>query len=338
MINAGEFHLAIKKTNFKQMKKFIVVAFAVIIILTLFSGGTVAFNLIKQLPEIKTEKKVLTHLTDVGLNLPLTIKSNSLMAARYNTLADVKENTVEENDQVTLSHFYQQIGDSSGTAWNVSSIDILMFAKYISFGLSIDRGDLSGPSGKFWTTNMVHRYGLEIGQSYRNNDSAYFGVKFAKEKFFPSFSFKLGYGWVVTQGIKACFEIQGITFEPQKVYTATSLAFTRKFRYHELMVKPYWSTSKYSKFNLVLAEKIYIQKNLGYLSFQGVTGYFPDNNIFIDYNSITKQRLRLSGEGLFKLRGIQTMFHPACGIDYSKGDNGRFMPNWFVKLGVVVPL
>ena len=143
------------------------------------------------------------------------------MEARYSTLADVNENRVEENNQATLSHFYQQIGDSSGTAWNVSTIDILMFAKYISLGLSIDRGDLSGPSGKLCTTNMVHRFGLEIGQSYHNNDTAFFGVKIAKEKYFPSFSFKLGYGWAVAQDIKASFEIQGITFGTQKVYAAT---------------------------------------------------------------------------------------------------------------------
>jgi hypothetical protein len=324
------------------MKKIIAIGFAMIIILTLFSGDMLALSLMKKLPEGNTEKMALTPLTNVGLDLPLTIvykkKRNSLMEARYSTLADVNENRVEENDQATVNHFYQQIGDSSGTAWNVSTIDILMFAKYISLGLSIDRGDLSGPSGKFWTTNMVHRFGLEIGQSYHNNDTAFFGVKFAKGKYFPSFSFKLGYGWAVTQDIKACFGIQGITFEAQKVYTATSLAFTRRFRDHELTVKPYWSTSKYSKFNLVLAEKIYIQQNLGYVSFQGVTGYFPDNNIFIDYSSITKQRFRFSGEGLFKVRGIQILFHPACGIDYSKGDDGRFRSNWFVKLGVVVPL
>jgi hypothetical protein len=325
-----------------NMIKIIAIGFAVIIVLTLFSGDALALNLMKKLPEDNSEKMGLTPLTNVGLNLPLTIvykkKPNSLMETRYSTLADVNENRMEENDQATLSHFYQQIGDSSGTAWNVSTIDILMFAKYISLGLSIDRGDLSGPSSKLWTKNIVHRFGLEIGQSYRNNDTTFFGVKFAKEKYFPSFSFKLGYGWLVTQGTKACFEIQGITFGAQKVYTATSVALTRKYRYHELTVKPYWSTSKYSKFNLVLAEKFYIQQQLGYLSFQGVTGYFPDNDVFIDYNSITKQRFRFSGEGLFKVRGIQAMFHPVCGIDYSKGGDGSFRSNWFIKLGVTVPL
>lgn len=324
------------------MKKFIVVVFSVVIILIQFSEGVVALNLMEKLPEENTEKIVLAPMTDVGLNLPLPIvhlkKRSSLMDERYKTFKDVKENKGDGNDQVTFSHFYQQIGDSSGTAWNVSTIDILMFTKYFSFGLIIDRGDLSGPSGKFWTTNMVHRFGLEIGQSYRNNDSVFFGVKFAQEGFFPALSYKLGYCWVVTQSIRAYFEIQGIGFKGMEAYTATSLAFTMKYRDHELTVKPYWSASKYSKLNLVLAEKIYIQQKLGYLSFQGVTGYFPDDNVFIDYSSITKQRYRFSGEGLIKVRGIHTMFHPACGIDYSKGDDGRFRSNWFVKLGVVVPL
>lgn len=324
------------------MKRFIVVVFAVIIILTRFSEAAMALNLMKKLPEGNTEKIGLTPFTDVGLKLPLVImyqkKRDSLMEERFNTLNDVTESREEENDRVTFSHFYQQIGDSSGTAWNVSTIDVLMFAKYVSLGLTIDRGDLSGPSGRFWTTNMVHRFGLEIGQSYRNKDSAFFLVKFAKEKYFPSFSFKFGYSWAITQSIKACFEIQGITFETQKGYTATSLAFTGKFRYHELTAKPYWSASKYSKFNLVLAEKIYTQQRLGYLSFQGVTGYFPDNNVLIGYSSITKQRFRFSGEALIKFPRIRSMLHPACGIDYVKCVERRFRANWFVKLGVLVPL
>lgn len=324
------------------MRKFCVVIFAGVIILSQFAGVALALNLMEKLPDGNIEKSALISLTGESLSLQLPVVKkkydNRVNGLEYNSLDDVKRNGREKSDQVTFSHFYQQIGDSAGVAWNISTIDILMFTKYISLGLTIDRGDLSGPSGKFWTTNMVHRFGLEIGQSYSNNDSAFFGAKFAKERFFPGLSYKLGYCWVVTRSIKACFEIQGIGFEKRDAYSATSLAFTKKYRDHELTVKPYWSASKYSKLNMVLAEKIYIQQKLGYLSFQGVTGYFPDDNIFIDYESVTKQRFRLSGEGLVKVRGTRTMLRPACGIDYSKGSNGRFRSNWFVKLGIVVPL
>lgn len=324
------------------MKKFNLFFFAVIIILLQFVKGAAALGTMAKLPDGNTEKLVSTPLIGEGVALPLPVKppknSIRLKYNDYNSLKDVKINNGKKNDQVTFSHFYQNVLDSAGTAWNVSTIDILMFTKYISLGLIIERGDLSDPSGKLWTKNMVHRFGVEIGQSYSNNDSAFFGVRFAKEKFFPELLFKLGYGGEITPSIDACVEIQGIFFEEQKAYTAVSLAITKKYSTHEFTVKPYWSASKYSKLNLALIEKIDIQQGLGTLTFQGVTGYFPDNNIFIDYNNVTKQRFRLSGEALVKVSGTRTMLHPACGTDYFKGEGGRFRSNWFVKLGLVVYL
>jgi hypothetical protein len=324
------------------MKRFIVIVFAAAIILSNFAGAAVALDLTEKIPDENTKKTALAQLTYVGLNLPLSIankkKRINLTDVSYNTLRDVKENIGEVNDQVTFSHFYQQMGDSAGMAWNVSTIDVLMFFKYFSLGLSIDRGDFTGSGNKLWTTDMVHRFGLEIGQSYHHNDSSFFGVKFAKEKYFPSLSFKLGYCWDLSQRIKTCFEIQGICFEPQQAYTALSLSFTKRNSTNEVSVVPYWSATGESKFNIMMVGKLYVQQKQGYLSIRGVTGYFPNDNISITYNSIMRQRYLLSGEGLIKVPGVRTMLRPACGVDYLQGNDKRFHPNWFVKLGIVIPL
>ena len=69
-----------------------------------------------------------------------------------------------------------------------------------------------------------------------------------------------------------------------------------------------------------------------------VTGYYPDDCVFIDYDRIARRRYRLSGEGQFVLTGTRMLFRPACGVVYAEGNDKQMHTGWFVKLGVAVGL
>lgn len=251
----------------------------------------------------------------------------------FQSLKDVKIN-MERGSQVTLSHFYQPMGSLKETTWNVSSVKVTLPMTFIRVGLNIDRSNLSSLGNKFRASEMAYRFGAQIDQAYKNGDSIYFGVKIAPRGYFPGFSFKGGISWLMGRGASGCFDIQGLSFGHEKSYASVSVGFTKAFSKHDFTVKPYWAATSKSKINIIIHEKIFFHDRQRSLLFSFISGYFPDDNIFIDFDSIMNKRYRLSCQGMLPFFRSYTILLPSCGVDYAQYSNGHFSPNWYMQLGV----
>lgn len=200
---------------------------------------------IEKAPRYSSQKgnNVVIDLDDKSV-IDYAIESRSNLDPSWRrSIDEVTIANISSYDRVLFDQFYQHIPGKDHLAWNVSMIDVLMFTKYFSTGIIIERADFTSMKDKLWTTDMAHRFGLKFGQSYLNNDSVYFEARFAKDGYFPCALFKGRYYWDINLTTKAYGEMLSIILREQECYAAAAFGVIRSFKAHQLTIVPYWAVA-----------------------------------------------------------------------------------------------
>jgi len=247
----------------------------------------------------------------------------------------IKCNNLEEsNNQILISNFYQNVNNGFMIGWNVSSINAVLHAKYNRFIFNIDQGRLNSSGNNSIPTKAVYRFGIKMEQAYLDNDFMYFGAyggtgePYAQLSFYGGYSRKFGR---VGQGFG---EAYAMIFDEEKSYFSFAASIITKISRHYLTIKPYYSKTLYDKLNLILSDQVYFKNNTNYLVFKLVSGYYPDNNTFINYAHINDRRYRFSCEGLFEIPKYQTTLLPLVGCENVKESDGEFHASWLFQFGI----
>ena len=236
-------------------------------------------------------------------------------------------------DLMSIGHFYQQLLGSEGQAgWNVTSVGTFFYFDCLSMGITLDQGDYLDQGDHVWSTDISHRVGIQLGQSYTNNDSLYFRVMFATDTCFAGSAFNMGYSWQSGMSTRLGIDVHGLGFEQDELYFSVAAIFIKSFNKHLLTVKPYYSASQRGKINLLISDKIFIGERDNYLLSRITTGYFPDTYAFVDYGHITDTRYHFSCEGWFSVSNERMCLVPALGFEQVKGDTPY--TSWYIQLGI----
>jgi hypothetical protein len=247
----------------------------------------------------------------------------------------IKCNHLEEcNNQILLSHFYQNVHDESSLAWNVSSFSTVLNTKYNRFNFNVDQGILNSRDNNAIPTKLVYRFGIKMEQAYLDNDFLYFGIYGGTGQPYAELSFYGGYSRDIGQVGRGLGEVYAMIFGEDKVYISFAASLTKVISNHHLTVKPYYSKTRYDKLNLILSDQIFFKNDTNYLIFKLVSGYYPDSHTFINYTTINNGRYRFSCEGLFDLPKYQATLLPLIGCEYVKDFNDDFRTSWHVQFGI----
>lgn len=243
---------------------------------------------------------------------------------------DLKTNS----SSFTLNHFYQNFNGDAISAWNVTSLNVVEYTKYIRYEFSVERGDWTSSADKFWTSDFVHRFGIQMLQEYSEGATAFFETKLASGGYFPKFWAVGGRSFFIGNSSRGCVEIHGMSFGKLQNYIAIATAFTKTFANHKLTIKPYYSKTVPDKLNLIVTDEFFFKHNSNHLTMKMVSGYFPDDNTYINYERINDKRYRFSCEGLFALPNTRIMLLPALGCEFVKGSGEDYRHNWYVQFGI----
>ena len=260
-------------------------------------------------------------------------KFSSQYVEPLSTEMKVKEHRTD-NDQFVLDHFFQNLPAETGGRdyWHVTRLGTILYSRYYSLNLTVDQADYVGAQDRFLSSDLSYRFGVEIDQSFVNNDSLYFRFMLATGNFFPGSLFNSGYSWQAGHAGRLCIDVYGMGFNQDDLYFLIAPAFSRRVSSHELTVKPYYSASRRGRLNLSVSDRISIGTGSSFLLFELVSGYLPNRDTFVEYQHFDDQRYRFSCEGGFYIAGEQVKLLPGFGMEFT--NHNRMKINWYMQMGI----
>jgi len=238
-----------------------------------------------------------------------------------------------ENSYASFSYFYQHLYNNGAPAgWNVSSAGAFFYFDYLRLELNLDQGIYTGQGDNFLWSDFSYRAGVQIDQSYTNNDSLYFRVMFATDTCFAENTVNAGYSWQTGGTTRLGIEMYGLCFGKKELCFSVAAAFVKTFKRHQLTVKPYYSLPQKWKVNMFVSDKIFVGRKNSSLLIQAATGYFPDLYTFVDYPHINSHRYRFSCEGSVCISDRRLYLDPKLGFEYVGEASSH--PGWYVQMGI----
>jgi len=236
-------------------------------------------------------------------------------------------------DYVEFGQFYHQLPDSGKqSGWYKTSVAGVFHFDYLQLGLSLDLGGYAYAGEKGLLSGVSHRMGIDLSQSYENDDSLSIRFFVGHGPCFPGRSFNGLYTWEAGQNTRMGIDVWGEGYGEDELYFLLSGVYVRRIGHHELEVRPGLSFSGKRRINVEVRDKISTGKSGDSVSIHYTAGYHPGSATYVKYEQIADKRYSLSGEG--KIGFLKNRMSLICtlGTEYVKGT--VYNASWYLQLGL----